>query len=371
MNATASPYIRESLRDTRLGLADPRPLVAGWIQEASELLGQAVAAGEQEPELARKLAAAHLRLRRVRPELLENAEAGQVTEGLARWFKQHGPEVAALLPRLDVSAWQRDAAALDASYEEDWQPEQRTALAEKLLKELDDAQLVAQACEEAGFEDAQYGEQLEVCDAWCLMHADLLLAAATHVQAVGLALRPDLLDVDAQLALSAVKYEAILDAAVEMEQTLGLRCAPEEAEAIQPWVRPFLATQPRVRPAAPQPAGYPRSLLPQIVALAAEQAPPAPQLLCWQSPDGAYRACLALPRRVPDPAEPLVVAFSTAAEQPAEHLAGTAVTLAGAAAAIDSQGKARWTLRSLTDTGEDLVLTVGTPPVAWLPHNQN
>ncbi len=366
MNTIESPYVKETLSATKSGLADPRPLVEEWLREAEDLLYTDRRAGPQ-PELAGRLIAARLRLRRVRPELICGAAERQLMDALEAWFAEDGSRACAMAAKLDVAAWERDAQLLDESYEQDWEPDVRADLAKGLLARLDDAQLVALARQDAGLKDPDYEEQLERCDAWCLLHADMLLAASTHVQAIGLALRPDLLDVDPSLALTAVKFEAVLRAAVDMEQDLSLRCTPELAEAFGPLLEDYRAAHPPVVLVRSMGQGHSAALLPKVVLLAAEEPEKAPRLLWWQSPDGSLRACVALPERVCDESHDIVVAFSTADDRPAQHLAGSTVNLAGVAAIIGSDAKARWPLQAIRQSGADLVLEVGSPPVAWQP----
>jgi hypothetical protein len=370
MNHLASRYVKPELLDTHRGTADPRPLVCRWLQEAASLLA---AAEDASPRQVQRLLSLWQGLARLRPELLEGCDETGTAPALDAWARARGASLAAELPRFNAEGWRKKLAALEASYEEDATHEQQAELAIDLLTELDDAQLAALALHRLSARNADYKgdgefiESIESADAECVSQADVLLPASTYVQAVGLALRPDLLEHDAELALTAVKFEAILAAAEEAEAALSLRPLPRTAAMVQGLVaayRKSLASRPSP---APTVRGYPREVLPRAIALAAEQAPSAPRVLWWQSPDHRYRAGLALPSRPADESAPLVTAFSTADGQPARDLAGSLVRLAEAPTSIGQDAKARWTLRDVTRTGRDLVLEVGTPPVPWEP----
>lgn len=369
MSIAACRYVKPNLLDTARGTADPHALVRQWLGEAAVL----VSSGGNEPQQAHRLLALWQSMARLRPKLLKECDTQGTAATLESWAAAHGASWAGRLPRFDGERWQSRAKLLEDSYEEDWTPEQRTELATALLTELDDAQLAALALYRLGVKetdynaDGEFAEPVEICDAWCLMYADTLLAASTYVQAVGLALRPDLLEHDAALALTAVKFAAILAAAEDAEDEISLRPHPWASEVGQALVAAYLKHVPRPPVTLTPHRGFSRELLPLPVALAAEQAPLPPRVLWWQSPDRRYRACLALPARPADDTVPLVAAFSTADDQPALDLAGQPVRLADAACTIGPDAKARWTLSEVSRSGNDLVLEVGPNRLVWEP----
>src|SRR5579885_91149 len=213
-------YVRLNLTATQNHIPDPAIEVEVWLDRLEELL--ACWGPKPDPLDCYDLLALWARLQRTRPDLLAQLEGNQELAGAETLLAERDPELARLaLTVPDPPTWREETRALEASYEELIDPVERSTLAENLLTDLDDAELVLHSARRHGVDDPQLDKELQVCRTWLMRHADLFLAASVFVQAVGMTFRPELADEDYDLALTALKYERILDAAEEAEAELA------------------------------------------------------------------------------------------------------------------------------------------------------
>src|SRR5439155_24959971 len=77
-----------------------------------------------------------------------------------------------------------------------------------------------------GEADVDLARALEGCNRWLADHADAFFPASVWVQAMGLALRPDLLEFDPALVRTAEKYVVLLDAFAAAEEELAFTGQP-------------------------------------------------------------------------------------------------------------------------------------------------
>jgi hypothetical protein len=266
------------------------------------------------------------------------------------------------------SAWQEETSQLEAAYEEPAAPEVRSELAERLLTDLDDADLVLDAARRVGQDNLELENELQGCHLWLAEHADLFLAASVHVQAVGLAFRPDLAEQDYGLAVTVLKYVDVLRAAESAEAELALADVRPLAPEV---VRELAGRYQQERIDVAQ-----RLFIPVAIALLAKmRRPPMARageetvlepLLWWEwtSPEGDLIARLTIPPQ-PVEDETVTLEFVGLDRRPATHLAGQRVILHGMEASIDSHGRATFPLVRLLETEEPLVLRVGPDRTAW------
>lgn len=365
---TDSPYVFPELSATRRGIPDPLVEVDAWLGGLRDVLDTALEA----PDDALDLVALEARLRRVRPALIEELNGRATRARAAAVLAERGADlVARALAIADPQRWLEQTAALVEAFEEVGSAEQRSDLAERLLTDLDDAELVLYAARRRGFPDADLESRWEPCRQWLAEHAELFLPAAVHVQAVGMSLRPELAEFDYGLAVTALKYLDVLRATKAAEEELALA----QVQQLDASVAKHLAARSRdegQRTAAARAAFLSavavalRDRLRQApLARAGEAVPPEPLYWwLWSSPAGEFTARLTVPPR-PAADQRVMLEFLDAAQQRATGLAGQTVTLHGVEAAIDSTGKATFSLVPLLETDQPLVLRVGAQQIEW------
>jgi hypothetical protein len=285
------------------------------------------------------------KLRRIRPELIEQLGGMEASARVAAVFTARGTELAS------------------------------QALAECLLTDLDDTTLVLYAAGWLGVEDRELESGLEPCLRWLAENAELFLPAAVHVQAVGMALRPDLPEFDYGLAVTALKYLDILRATRVAEEELALADVPQLDPAD---ARRLAARCQQQRVAAARVAFLSvlavklRERMRRVpFARAGEAGPQAPLLWwVWSSPAGDMTARLTIP---PEPVadERVMLEFLDAAQQRATGVAGQTATLHGVQTIVDPSGKATFLLRQLLESDEPLLLQVGPKQIEWMLSETN
>ena len=352
------PYVRPSLTATRDGVPDPAIEVEAWLDDLETTLSSE--GPDWSPHGAYDLLAGWARLKRARPDLVQNLEGENVLDEAQALLAGRGQELSQLaLTVPDPEAWRDETAALDASYERLIDPVERSTFAEMLITDLDDAELVLYALEHLGVSDSELGHEIEECRVWLMEHADLFLAAGVHVQAVGMALRPDLSEYDYSLALTALKYERLLDEAEEVEAELSLdRLERIEQEVFDALRRRF--ERELISGAAVM--AFPRSLL-QAARLAAAAETRSHAILKWKSPDSLWIAYLPISTEIGT----LTIRFYHEYGERGASLSGHPVFLAGVAGYVDSEGRAEFLRERLEASEQDLRLEVGEPKVTWLP----
>ncbi len=362
-----SPYIFPELTATRGGIPDPLVEVDSWLSRLQDVLDT----GPETADEAYDLLALWAKLRRVRPELIEQLGGRQAWEQATALLTAGGTGWASrALTIPNPPQWLKEARTLKHAFEHLGTAEQRSTLAESLLTDLDDATLVLYAARWLDGEDRELESELAPCLDWLAEHAALFLPAAVHIQAVGMALRPDLADFDYGLAVTALKYLDMLCAIEAAEEELALTEVPQLAPAD---ARRLAAECQRQRQwfAAAAAAYLSRAAIlrdrmrHRPLARAGEAGPQASLLWwVWSSPAGDLTARLTIS---PEPAgdERVMLEFLDTAHQRATGLAGEPVMLHGVPSRIDPSGKATFSLSPLLETDQPLVLRVGTEQIEW------
>jgi hypothetical protein len=361
-----SPYVRSNLAATRARIPDPAIEVECRLDRLEEIL--ALAGSSLPATDCYDLLALWAWLERLRPEFLVQQGAEAEAAAAAQAVREGGEELAReALTMPNPAAWLQEARDLEAAYDEAADPVVRSTLAERLLTDLDDAELVAYAAERCGLTDAGLEQELTRCRAWLADHADLFLAASVHVQAVGQALRPELAELDYGLALTALKYEQLLNAAEAAEAALATeRLSPLPRQVVAEAVKRF--RQEREAPRLLLTVGllldhYRRTLRHRAAFSGSPQEPPVETVIKWVSPPRDMVAYLPLPG---EGEEAWTVAIYTASGQVASHLAGEPVFLDGVPARITPSGSATFTGKDLAAASElGLRLEVGADRTRW------
>lgn len=360
---SSNPYIRPGLEATRSQIPDPGIEVEDWLDKLGDLLDGKRPQGRAHQ--AYDLLALWAKLQRIEPNLLAK-HGGEADLKRAKVFvDEKGRELAQLaLTVPNTDAWLEEAQALAESYEDLIDPVQRAELAENLLADLDDAELAVYAAKRIGLVDAELNQQLVTCAKWVAEHADFFLAAAVHVQAVGMAFRPDLCEWDAELARTADKFVRVLDAQEIAEAELSFANQPRVDRAVIRHLFSF---------ARKKILAFPHAWLTKGRNLAAFSATDAETevsrpggLLRWMSPEEAMSAVLVIPEEFAGN-EMLSVTFLQSDGKPALALVGQLVLLASVASIVGESAKAVFTLRGLRTALLDLKLEVGEDRVLWIP----
>ena len=206
-----SIYVRPSLPATRRGLADPKPLVESLIRRLKELLKTV----EETParEDARALYILHLKMQRVRPELIRRVEDGQeVMEEVSRIVKRTPGRYAKMaMESMDLQKWKKEAGKLFELSESLGDPQVEPRLGEEILEYLDETDLVLHGASEAGCESGDLATELADCNEWLARNSDLFLSCGVKVQRTALSFREELPRAHPSLAWTGRKYVEILD----------------------------------------------------------------------------------------------------------------------------------------------------------------
>lgn len=363
-----SPYISPKLAATQAGVPDPLIEVDGWLSQLQDRL----APGPETAVEAYDLLAAWAKLRRVRPELTAQLDGGDALMRSEALLAASGATLAIeALTIPNAQAWLEETQALVESYDEAGDSAARSELAERLLTDLDDAELVLHASRRCGVDDGELEADLARCQEWLAEHVELFLAASVHVQAVGMAIRPDLADFDYGLAVTALKYLDVLQVAETAEEELSLAGVQQLDAAIARHVAAKLKQQ-RNLPVVARAAFLSvfavqlRNRLQRGAWARAAAATVREPLWWWEwrAPAGDLQARLTIPPQ-PVPDQQVFVEFVGQDRQRAMELAGQGVTLHGVEATIDSRAKAAFPLDQLLDTEEPLVLRVGPDRDEW------
>jgi hypothetical protein len=202
-----------------------REIVEDLADRIAELRADGVAADAIEPGHARALLAAHMELDRVSSELWRSVADPADDEWLQGVVREHGAALAAAAGAgWDRAGWLAAAERLEACYfaENLPEPTERAALARELLEELDEVELAAVAVERITGEPSGLADEATRSAAWVAEHPDTFLAAGTFVRAMGESIRPDLLEHDPDLALTAEKFVRVLEVLQEAEAVVTL-----------------------------------------------------------------------------------------------------------------------------------------------------
>jgi hypothetical protein len=217
-------------------------------------------------------------------------------------------------------------------------------------------------------DDLELEEQLDDCDAWLARNADLFLAASVHIQAVGMSLRPDLEQHDYGLAVTAIKFQDLLRAALVAEaEVLMSDVKPWPADSIQ-HLSAELYSEKLVHAFAAWRIAQRGRHGDQLLAAAAGDIvrQPIPHWT-WRSPVGDYRARLVAPASISPsgPASRLVVMFFDADGERASGLGGQPVKFCGVESVVDVAGRAEFAAHDVVHSEEVLKLLIGAEQTEW------
>jgi len=393
----------EQLQATKEGLADPRPIVAEWVDQFTELLGHVDTEDEQ---IAFDFVAAWARLHRTSPRVLAEvcdaepaAAAGRADAFLQllslpddkrEKIQQRMPKLLNLA--LDVPRpldWIQELFEYRARSDQGLEPEQAAAWAIDLLTDLDDVDLSLWAAGKHCPSHPRVGSiklPLRLAHRALQENAELFLPASVWVQAFLKAANLELEDAD--LANTLDKFVPIVEELARFEQQL--QTAPKVPESILQRLidetsrRHLTSSMDVLR----ESVELLYSLQPHY-AMAADARKEAYSLEIikwyWTSPDNKYIARFELPPQIDSSNAPeqLTIAIKLIAKQikgigplpgnPASELAGTEIQLAGVTSTIDTSGLAAFPLELLKNklqTAPDtqlpvLRLRIGSNWVEW------
>ncbi|MFO0881805.1 MAG: hypothetical protein U0840_31295 [Gemmataceae bacterium] len=334
------PYLRAHLPATRLGLTDPSLRVEHWLHAYRDLAGTA----HLTPDEAYTLIATQGRLLRCRPELLAQVDAAGCWNEQAAWTHRW-PELLTLAGTLpEPASWLQEAGKLAEACDQGGDEEQLAAWAERLLSDLDDADLVAWSTRQHGSQQLVLEHGLTQCLTWVVYHSDRFFPATVFIQEMGQTIRPDLAGLSLELASTVEKFVVLLDALELMQEQLGPLRPP--LKLVQESWAGFPEPAPAVAAATPGDAGLFRR--------------------CWLSPDRRTEAEL-----VVGPAPPgveVVRVLFLRESQVDPSLGGKPVWLAGCPGVIGPAGQVDFSqneLRAAREAGEPLTLLVGDERQAW------
>jgi len=347
-------YVRPGLLATRTRIADPGLLVDLWLDRLIDL-HQGYVSGEP-AEDAYDLLAGWARLQRTLPDLL--AATGRLDEwhAVASAIQQQGPELVKLALQLpNPAGWLDEARRYQQALDLQEADLDLPAWAERLLTDLDDADLVAWTGQKLG-QDITTLEALQDCGRWLEENAALFAPCGVYVQALGMTLRNDLPQHDLDLAWTADKYVVLLDVLEEIEPLLTFPQSPvfpqEAARELFGRSSGTVILRPTV------PAAHDWSGLAPVAALAARGS--VPTRLAhrdWLSPDGQFTATLVFD---PQGTGPIRVNFYRSGESSVPLTRG--VELAGVTAEVDERGNADFPRQALDQARREahpLTLKVG------------
>jgi hypothetical protein len=359
----ADPYVRPSLRATRDRVPDPAVEVGAWVEQLEDLLAGRSPQGSAHD--AYDLLALTARLRRCRPDLLTELRAAPLMEEATAAAAAAGGELARrALTVPNPDAWLAEVRALDDSWDELDDPAGRAGRAARLIADLDDADLVSNAAAQVGEADHDLVGKLGECTRWLVDHADAFFPASVWVQAVGLALRPDLPEFDPGLARTAEKYKVLLNAFVAAEEELAFAGQPPLPAGVTRLLR--LGKSAGRGPDALHFPGWLGVTWAESAAASRPAPPGGLRLRRWSAPGGAFFAALVLPGPVTDPATTLLrLLFHDPAGDPAHALRDKPVRLASVRGTIGAKGCAIFTLQDFAGFLAEPRLEVGDPPQVW------
>lgn len=311
------------------------------------------------------------RLRRTRPELLARPSTSSDLVRLDALAGEIPTTLVADRWSFDAEQWLREAMRLAASFEDALPVEARRELAERLLTTLDSAELTDYALVKLNPAHPEPSPALHSCRIWLEENPTVFLAATPLVQAIGMSLRPDLADQDYDLALTALKFEVLLDAAEDMQADLTLNgVASLPAETVAKLAGIWRQETWDARDAC-LPWRYPAG---ETHAAAATQASesssvPAEIRIYWRPP-----ADLGLPleARLAVPAMPLpdddevAISFYRLDDGPLDTEQLNPVLFAGAGpATVDTDGCARFRVGELRNRDQPPSLRVSAKHILW------
>lgn len=232
--------------------------------------------------------------------------------------------------------------------------------------------------------DLQKG--LDKCVAWLHENPETFLLASNYIHMVIATLRPDLEEL-CDLAVTVWKFKPLVEMLCHAEGALvsasvdkSLQAAIRQAAHLKSAQQTPAA---REAPASSVPAGYaseiptarlaisdtrrlvdlqafPREELTPLLAAASGQTA-NPRFLHWHSPDGEYKAVLAIQ------SAGATLNFYRATGQHAEELIGTPICLAGIRLRIGPRGRVVFDLTQLAHRNEPVYLDVGRESQRWQP----
>lgn len=376
---TDNRYLRPSLTATLRGVPDPLLLVDSWLWELEDLKRSVAENAANCDELHYDLVSLRERLRRVRPDLLDQLAAAEtIAWADAATSRLRTEDLQAAMKVCDLDSWVGDAEKLGLSAEDWMEPSDRAAWAEAVLTDLDDADLVLCLAERKEVFDDRLADRLASCNAWVADHAELFLPAGVWVQAVGQTIRPDLPEQDVGLAVTAEKFVNLLDTLEDAEADGDYRnIRPFDSSlAKQLWQKaadslghglPVGDGRPVLRRPSVADSWLPPAYAPLVAAAAEEDVPEFLGPFFWNSPDASVEARLVIPARsTAGESENVVVTFHRLVDGcRAADLAGTPVLLSTVAGVIGTDGTAVFVLGQLRAACQPPTLRVGSQQTEW------
>lgn len=217
---TNNPYIRMNLTATKNGVIDPQVEVDGCLDDLERY------ERDDDKDAPFMLLAAHLRMKRMDPKY---------------WPADFNPDrrfddqfLKACLETLNewlLYDWCFDLECLDESYELNLNPAEftdsdRAEMAEAIIRKLDNVELVGMAGDlKRVTPDAAYATISDQINEWrqAVMDNSVdFLAAACFIQALAATIRPDLDNWNYDLAVTAIKFDVLLDTFEDAEAELAM-----------------------------------------------------------------------------------------------------------------------------------------------------
>ena len=214
-----NPYIRHGLTATRAGIPDPALLVDCWLDRLLDLY-EGRGSGDLTAD-AYDLLATWARLRRTRTDLFgklgraaEWQELDHAIDEKRQWYASQAVELA------DPDGWRMEVDEFNKAIEGLGSDAELSLWAERLLCDLDDADLVAWAAS-PWVSGTNLKGMLRSCHQWLTEHVESFVLCSVYVQAIGMTLDSDLPALDLELAWTADKFVLVLDALEQAETDLA------------------------------------------------------------------------------------------------------------------------------------------------------
>lgn len=374
-----NPFVNPALAATRCELPDPKLAIEPWLDRLADMDEGVHAVGESEWAFDHLVTVAALW--RVRPELLSDEE----TQRLEKWSASAETGMHELLPLAialpDIDGWIDEAERMDAAW---WDPAfpaaDQAAWAAQVLRDLDEVDLLLGLARDhqRKYPKARFVEKFARLDretraawAWFLDNLDAFEPASLHVQALGMAMRPEIRP-DEVLGEAAEKVVLILEELERTERELhdesdGEREDRAEGGGAVDLLHLAFGTDAEDEDEADDEAAAPLRLadyLPEPPALAAADARVEPAdawELSWRSPDGVFVARAAATSEAG--AHAIVVYLfwrpevdGDGQERFATELTGTVAQLGGCSVRVESSAKAVFPRAEMNAEGPELLI---------------
>jgi hypothetical protein len=319
------------------------------------------------------------KLKRVRPEMLDD-HALQIIKEVEARLAQHGHDLAEMaLSVLHPPGWLDEAREFESSYEDMVAEVERIEWAAELITDLDDAQVFIVMARRLGIEERAVEpieHQLDECEEWLLNHVDEFLPASMAIQIMGQTLRPDLGEVDYDLAATASKFPLLLIELEQIEDELNGRRLPRLPESVIAKLRSEFERERHLSvpeiDARRRLQRYRSEMESRAFAAAAAptQSTP-PTVIRWWSPDGSAFARVVLPEQGSLDQRVRVAFLRQSDMSLLADRAGRRVKIGDTVLTISEQGDAELALRDLLECESPERLRWVDTGEIWAPKNEN